>query len=85
MILRELDSAIIEDDIKPKTFFNGNRLKLNLVLITGVSGSSINKFISAYLVPAMDRLRYVLYDERANWIISIYDSAPESGEYSAFS
>jgi hypothetical protein len=74
-MIRELDSAIIEDDIQPRRIFimQGNRLKVNLVMITGVSGASINKFISSFLLPAMERIRYVIYDERANWIIAIYD------------
>ena len=53
-MIRDIDNAIIEDDIQPRRVFimQGNRLKINLVLITGVS-VSVNNFIAQFLIPAM--------------------------------
>jgi hypothetical protein len=82
-MLRDLDSAIIEE----KLVFTGggggvlgNRLRLSVCLVTGVTFSRLTHFINSYLIE-IKGVRYIVYDEKETWIIVIAENAGSNSEF----
>jgi hypothetical protein len=72
--LKDLENAIIEDRLFLPVRSAGNRLRLSIAFITGVLGD-ISLFIRDLI--GIKGVRYIIYDERANWVIVVAENNSE--------
>ena len=73
-LLKDLENAIIEDRLFLPVRSAGNRLRLSIAFITGVLGD-ISLFIRDLI--GIKGVRYIVYDERANWVIVVAENNSE--------
>jgi hypothetical protein len=79
-MLRDLDTAIIEDRLVFGGGVGGNRLRLSLCFVTGVTFSSVTHFINSYLIDTKG-VRYIVYDDKETWIIVIAENSGINSEF----
>lgn len=81
-MMRDLESAIIEDKLlfSVTAAGGGNRLRLSLCFVTGVTFSSITHFINSYLIDTKG-VRYIVYDDKETWILVIAENVGINSEF----